>query len=168
MSDIKQAQAAYQDFTRLFESIILSTVDEKGQPNASYAPFVEDDSKSFYIFVSDLSTHTRNLSSVGKGSIMFIEDESKSQQIFARRRLTFDCIAKLITRETEEWNQLADLFEKRFGELIGVFRNLADFRIFKLTPTEGRFVVGFGAAYKISGDDLNNLTQIKGGGHGNK
>ena len=168
MSDIQQAQAAYQDFTGLFESIILSTANEEGEPNASYAPFVEDEIKNFYIFVSGLSTHTLNLSTTGKGSVMFIEDESQSKQIFARRRLTFDCSAELITREAEEWNKLADLFEKRFGELINIFRGLPDFRIFKLTPRDGKFVVGFGAAYKINGDDLNKLTHIKGGGHGSK
>ncbi len=168
MSDIKQAQAAYQDFTSLFESIILSTVNTEGKPNASYAPFVEDESKNFYIFVSGLSTHTRNLSAVGKVSVMFIEDESKSQQVFARRRLTFDCIAELIIRESQEWHKLADLFEKRFGELINVFRDLPDFRIFQLTPTEGKFVVGFGAAYKINGDNLDNLVHIQGGGNGDK
>ncbi|MEO1378228.1 MAG: HugZ family protein, partial [Cyanobacteria bacterium J06635_10] len=37
---------------------------------------------------------------------------------------------------------------------------LADFRIFKLTPYNGRFVIGFGAAYHISGDNLDKLIHV--------
>ncbi len=162
MSQIEQVQAAYQGFTDLFESLILSTVSEENLPNASYAPFVMDEAKNVYIFVSGLSAHTRNLYANSQACIMFIEDESKTEQIFARRRLTFDCSASLIERETPEWNQIADRFEERFGDMIQVFRSLADFRIFQLTPREGRFVIGFGAAYKISADDLNNLQHVKG------
>lgn len=160
MSKIEEAQAAYQGFTQQFESLILSTVSEDNQPNASYAPFVMDEVNNFYIFVSGLSTHTRNLY-VNQACIMFIDDESKTEQIFARRRLSFDCSPSLIERETKEWNQISDRFEERFGEMIQLFRSLPDFRIFKLTPTQGRFVIGFGAAYEITVDDFNSLKHIK-------
>jgi heme iron utilization protein len=36
-------------------------------------------------------------------------------------------------------------------------KSLADFRIFKLRPYSGRFVVGFGAAYAIDPNDLGQL-----------
>ncbi|MGI8504964.1 MAG: HugZ family protein [Hassallia sp.] len=162
MSKIEEAQAAYQNFTNEFQSLILSSVNQENQPNASYAPFVMDEAKNFYIFVSGLSPHTRNLYANSQACILFIDDESKTEQIFARRRLTFDCSASLIERETAEWNQIANSFEERFGDMIQVFRGLADFRIFKLTPHEGRFVVGFGAAYQITADDFNSLKHIKG------
>jgi heme iron utilization protein len=160
MDKLEKAQAEYDIFPQQFQSIVISTVNEQGVPNASYAPFVIDDSKNIYIYVSGLSIHTQNIYANPRVSVLFIEDESKSQQIFARQRLSFDCTANLIERETENWYQIVDLFQSRFGEIVEIFRGLADFRIFKLTPSEGRFVIGFGAAYYISGDNLNELIHI--------
>ena len=93
-------------------------------------------------------------------SVLFIDDEIKTKQIFARRRLNFDCTTTLITRETEKWQEIVDKFEIRFGELISTLRSLPDFRILQLTPNTGRFVIGFGTAYNISSDNINQLVQI--------
>ncbi|WP_017651685.1 HugZ family protein [Fortiea contorta] len=162
MNQLEKAQAEYKTFLSGFASVIISTVNSQGIPNASYAPFVSDDSKNIYIYVSGLSTHTKNIDVNPRVSVLLIEDESLSKQIFARRRLNFDCTATLMERETEEWQQIVDQFQERFGDIIEVLRGLADFRIFRLTPDEGRFVVGFGAAYNISGDNLDQLVQITG------
>ncbi|MBD2775230.1 HugZ family protein [Iningainema tapete] len=160
MSQFENALAAYQGFTDQFQSVMLSTVSADGLPNASYAPFVIDESKNIYIYVSGLSPHTQNLYAVPRVSVLFIDDESQTKQIFARRRLTFDCSASLVERDTELWNQIVDNFEARFGELIQMFRSLPDFRIFKLTPNNGRFVIGFGAAYEVDPNNFDTLIQI--------
>ena len=162
MPSIEQAQAEYEKFPEQFASIILSTVDAQGVPNASYAPFVLDEAKNIYIYVSGLSPHTKNISANPLVSVLFIEDEAQTKQIFARRRLTFDCRATLLERDTPNWIEIAEKFQARFGEIIEMLRSLPDFRIFQLTPQNGRFVVGFGAAYQIGGDNLNQLTQITG------
>ncbi|MFH7027761.1 MAG: HugZ family protein [Heteroscytonema crispum UTEX LB 1556] len=162
MSQLEKAQAEYQNFTEKVESAIISTVNAEGMPNASYAPFVMDESKNIYIYVSGLSSHTKNIYANPNVSVMFIEDETKSKQIFARSRLIFDCRASLIERESDEWNKIVAQFQTRFGEIIEMLRGLGDFRIFKLTPSEGRFVIGFGAAYRISGDNFDQLVQITG------
>jgi putative heme iron utilization protein len=162
MSQIEKAQAEYETFPQTVESIIIGTVSTEGIPNASYAPFVMDEAKNIYIYVSGLSTHTQNLHGNPHVSVLFIEDESQCEQIFARRRLSFDCTATLMERETEVWNQIVAQFQARFGELIEVFRGLADFRIFCLTPTAGRFVIGFGTAYKIRGEQLDKLVHLTG------
>lgn len=162
MSQLEKAQAEYEHFTDEFSSIIIATVNEEGIPNASYTPFVMDELKNIYIYVSGLSIHTQNIISNSLVNVLFIDDESKTKQIFARRRLSFDCIASLIERDTDKWNALVDKFHSRFGEIIEMLRSLPDFRIFQLTPSQGRFVIGFGAAYHISGDNLHQLTHIKG------
>jgi heme iron utilization protein len=162
MSQFEAIEAAYQVFTEQFKSIIISTVDQNGIPNASYAPFVIDNSKNIYIFVSGLSTHTQNLQVVPKASVLFIDDESNTQQIFARRRLNYECTASLLPRDTQSWIQVISNFEARFGNIIQLMRDLPDFRIFKLVPSGGRFVVGFGAAYEIDPNDLNRLIHLTG------
>ncbi|MDB9456686.1 pyridoxamine 5'-phosphate oxidase family protein [Dolichospermum circinale CS-534/05] len=157
----KKAQAEYEKFPTEFTSIIMSTVNKEGIPDASYAPFVSDEDKNIYIYVSGLATHTQNIHNHPFVSVLFIEDEVKTKQIFARRRLSFNCTAKLVERESEKWQQIVDKFQIRFGELISTLRSLPDFRIFQLTPKNGRFVIGFGAAYNISSDNINQLVLSK-------
>jgi heme iron utilization protein len=158
MSQFETALAAYQGFTDLFQSVILGTVSKDGIPNASYAPFVTDENKNIYIYVSGLSTHTQNLHAVPRVSTLFIEDEAQTEQIFARHRLILDCTATLIERDTDLWKQIVDRLGVRFGEMIQLLRDLPDFRIFKLTPITGRFIIGFGAAYEV---DPNNPSTLK-------
>ncbi|MBF2063583.1 MAG: pyridoxamine 5'-phosphate oxidase family protein [Calothrix sp. C42_A2020_038] len=160
MSQIEVATAAYRVFVSEFQSLMLGTVSKNGIPNVSYTPFVIDESKNIYIYVSGLSTHTQNLYTAPLASVMFIEDELQSQQIFARRRLTYDCSAALVERDTELWNEVLQRYEERFGEIIKTFRDLPDFRIFQLKPNKGKFVIGFGAAYNVSASDLDVLTQV--------
>jgi hypothetical protein len=160
IDQLKKAQAEYEKFTTEFTSIIMSTISKEGIPDASYAPFVIDNDKNIYIYVSGLATHTQNIHNHPFVSVLFIEDEVKTKEIFARRRLNFNCTANLVERESEKWQQIVDKFEIRFGELISTLRSLPDFRIFQLTPKNGRFVIGFGAAYNISSDNINQLIQI--------
>jgi putative heme iron utilization protein len=163
MSQLENVQAEYEKFTDEFSSIIISTVNEQGIPNASYTPFVIDELKNIYIYVSGLAIHTQNIYANPRVSVLFIDDESKTKQIFARRRLTFDCTATLLERDSDKWNKVVDQFQARFGEIIEMLRSLPDFRIFQLIPSEGRFVIGFGGIYRISGDNLDQFTPITGG-----
>ncbi|MFM7363949.1 MAG: HugZ family protein [Cuspidothrix sp.] len=160
MNQLEKAQAEYEKFPEEFTSIIISTVSRQGIPNASYAPFVMDNEKNIYIYVSGLAIHTQNIQDNPHLSVLFIDDEAKTKQIFARRRLNFDCTATLVPRETEQWQEIVDKFQIQFGELIGTLRSLPDFRILRLTPHSGRFVIGFGAAYNIHGSNINQLVQI--------
>jgi putative heme iron utilization protein len=166
MNKFEQAQAAYSTFLDDIFSIILATCSPEGVPNASYAPFILDNDRNFYIYISGLSTHTQNLAATGKASIMAIKDEAQTGQLFARERLTFECTAHELERETPHWETIADEFADEFGKIISVFRPLTDFRIVQLVPSSGRFVIGFGAAYDVSGDKLDQLVQVTGEGKG--
>ncbi len=88
-----------QTFTDNIYSVMLSTVDENAEPFASYAPFVEDSEHNYYIGVSQLVTHTHNLTVTGKAHLLFIEDESHAKGIFFRRR--FYAKARFSTLQTE-------------------------------------------------------------------
>lgn len=160
MTRLENVQAAYLKFLESFESLILATVSSDGVPNASYAPFVRDEAQNFYLYVSGLALHTRNLLAVPRASILLIEDEQNCQQIFARTRLSFECRVTPIERETPLWNAIVDGFATRFGDTIEQMRALADFQVFQLTPEQGRFVQGFGAIYRIEREDLDRLQPI--------
>ena len=163
---LEQAQEKYSTYTKSFESIILGTASHDGEPLSSYAPFVEDNHKNIYVFVSDMSKHTSNLKKNNKASVLFIQDESKTKQIYARERLNYECKVELIQRDQGQFEELMNLFDQKFGAIMKGLKEMSDFHLFKLIPESGRYVIGFGAAYDIKPDDLNQLVHLRGAGHG--
>jgi len=137
-------------------SVVLASISEKNTPLASYAPFIWEDDK-FYIFVSTLSSHTKNIQS-GSVSIMFIEDEEKTSQIYARTRAIFHCHTNLVTEEEKKSSILNKMTEVH-GEIISTLRSLSDFCLIMLTPGSGRFIQGFGKAYEI-GENLKSIKPV--------
>jgi hypothetical protein len=140
------------DLDRLLErslSLMLATADESGRPEASYAPFVRDEHGRFYVFVSELSRHTANLAAGRPVSVLIIEDEQASRQIFARLRVTYYCAAHSIERGSARWLELMDRFQQRFGEVMDLLRDLTDFTLFEIDPLEGQLIRGFGQAYRL-------------------
>lgn len=148
------------------DSLLLSTQGDE-YPEISYAPYVSDEG-CFYIFISQLATHTSNLINRPCASIMFIADEGESQNIFARERVVYKCESSEIEKGSDASIALLDKMEKHFGNIVGMLRGLSDFKLFRLTPKEGRYVVGFGKAYTIdlSAGELIHITedQVKKGG----
>ncbi|MGK7933141.1 MAG: HugZ family protein [Microcystaceae cyanobacterium] len=156
----KQALVAYQDLLQSLKSVIIGTVNDQGNPHTSYAPFIIDNQKNFYLLGSELAEHTHHLLKTRKASLLLIDDEAKTAQIFGRRRLTFNCQVTEIKRSDSIWNQMISQLTERFGETITMIASLSDFHLFKLTPTNGRLVLGFGGIYEIEEDNLETLVPV--------
>ncbi|WET51143.1 pyridoxamine 5'-phosphate oxidase family protein [Chryseobacterium indologenes] len=130
------------------KSVILATVDAEGNPNSSYAPFVQV-GNTFYILVSFMAKHTKNLSEGRKTSIMFIEDESATKQIYARERLTIEAGTSQIERDSEIWNTVVTRLKESHGKVVDVISEMGDFILIALQPIKGSYVNGFGSAYFV-------------------
>ncbi|MGX9456785.1 heme utilization protein HutZ [Photobacterium damselae subsp. damselae] len=137
----------------------LATVDNSGQPNVSYAPFVllED---GYYVLISQIAKHARNLLENPRVSLMMIEDEKTAKVLYARKRLTFEADVEKVERESAAWLLAIDGLTNRFGEIVEGLSGLADFVLFRLKPTHGLFVKGFGKAFQVSGDDLIDFVHL--------
>jgi len=143
------------------QSVLLSTQGENGDPHGGYAPFVFDDAEEtehhLIIFVSQLALHTRDLLSQPSASAMLIADESASDQIFARTRVSYQCVAEVIQKDAVRYDPLLDLMQSRHGKMMGLLRTLPDFVLFRLKPLRGQFVMGFGQAFSLTGEKLNQF-----------
>ncbi|UUM31367.1 heme utilization protein HutZ [Vibrio japonicus] len=148
-----------QAFRDSRKTLQLATISEQGIPNATYAPFAFD-SHAYYILVSDIAAHGRNLKTNRNVSILMIEDESECKQIYARKRLTFDTRAELVERNTDSWQQGVSALHARFGDIIENLSQLGDFNLYRLVPDSGRYVKGFGQAFEISGNDLLDFVHL--------
>ncbi len=132
-------------------TVLLATVSADGEPEASYAPYVDDGEGGVVVLLSRLSRHTRDLLAVPRASVLFIEAESATRQIYARRRLTLACRAVCIPRDDPQRTAWVRALHMRFGEIVDVLDGLPDFEVFHLVPASARFVKGFGQAYARRG-----------------
>jgi len=130
------------------KSVILASVDAEGIPNSSYAPFVQVDN-TLYILVSFMAKHTKNLAEGRKTSVMFIEDESATKQIYARERLTIEAAPSQIERDSDLWNTVITKLKETHGKVVDVIADMQDFILIALKPQKGSYVNGFGSAYFV-------------------
>ncbi len=151
-----------KEFRQERRTLQLATVDAEARPNVSYAPYVQNQ-EGYFVLISKIARHARNLLENPNVSLMMIEDEGSSKQLFARKRLTFDAVANVVERDTEMWHQVVGQMKERFGEIIDGLSQLEDFVLFNLKPESGLFVKGFGQAYQVSGDDLVDFVHLQEG-----
>jgi putative heme iron utilization protein len=134
-------------------SLQLATLCEDGSPYASYAPYAVGDD-CLYVLVSDIAVHGLNLARDGRASVLVIEDEDGAGELFARIRVNYRVRAEQIAPDSKAWHDGVARLADRHGERPRKLSELADFRLFRLTPLGGRYVKGFGRAYDLAGNTL--------------
>ncbi len=146
------------------QSLMLSSLDESGLPYASYAPFAIGDD-CLFILISEIAVHAINLQLHPQASVLIIEDEATAAELFARLRVFYRVRAELLQPDNTDWQQGIDCLQHKHGERINSLSQLGDFKLFRLHPEGGRYVKGFGKAYRIEGGSLTGeqLSHLRGG-----
>lgn len=138
------------------QSLLLATRGANGDAELSYAPFVCDE-RHFYIFISELAKHTQNLRSHPHASVMLIEPESEAKNIFARQRLTLNCLACEVPVSDARYASQLQALQRKFGGIVELLQGLPDFYLMSLAPCQGLYVAGFGKAIAV--DDRFRLQE---------
>jgi putative heme iron utilization protein len=159
-AQITKAARLFHELREKTSSLVLGTVGNNGFPNVSYAPFVSDEDGNFFVYLSGLSDHTTKLLTNPVAAVLLIEDESSANQIFARKRISYQCVIDLVERDDANYETILNAMSTRFGNVVNILRSLPDFYLFQLSPVSGRFVTGFGQSYELSGDNLMRLVHI--------
>lgn len=134
------------------KTLQLATVDMQGMPHISYAPFVWQD-KSFYIYLSQLASHSEYLQQTPKASLMIIRDETQSQNLFARERLIVEVNVDVVDQLAS--STVLDAMEVSLGGTVTLLRRLPDFMLFRLSAVSARYIAGFGKAFEF---DIKQMT----------
>lgn len=137
----------------------LATLGEGQQPEASYAPLVWYQG-ACYLYLSELASHTRNLKRNPALGLLLLESEAGTRNPFARRRISLQGSVSAIERHSELFTQVLAEFRQRFGKVMTMIEPLPDFHLFRVDISSGRFVRGFGQAYELGGDGLDELIHI--------
>ena len=124
-------------------SVVLGTQGSNGYPFSSYAPFYYD-GEHIYIFISNIATHAKNIQTTPRVSALFIEDESKSENIFARKRISLQCDVTSLSRDDERFNMVMENFKDKFGApMITMLMGMKDFNLYALRPIYGEASYNF-------------------------
>lgn len=148
VSELEQLQICCNDLQNSQQTLLLASRRSDGNVDISYAPYLRKDG-AFYIFISDLATHTHNLLTHPQTSILFIQPETEADNLFARQRLTFDCQVQEIMNTEARYPLLLDAMSDKFGKIFALLRSLPDFHLLELLPKQGQFVAGFGQAFVV-------------------
>lgn len=158
--DLEKYKKSYLEFMETRKGLVLSMLDGEGKPFTSCAPFVKKDGK-LYIYISQVAEHYYHMENSEWIDAMMIADESTTKNPFATERMRMRCTPKNIGNAGHD--EIFELFNAQFdSKLLDVLRGL-DFSLFELTPSMGRYVVGFGMAFDadISGEVFTHVVVDK-------
>lgn len=148
-----------ESFLETFQTLVIASLTPEGEPHASTAPYIRLEN-NFYILISTVAQHGRNLLASQRVSLLFAEDESQCIQPFARKRATIEAGVSEVGAEEENFSQVIDRFKAHFDpDLVGSLCGMSDFHLFKLSPQSGSVVMGFGKAYRLN-ENLDVVTHI--------
>lgn len=147
--DLEKYKAMYQNFLYRRHTAVLSFVDENGKPFSSITPIIRKNNK-FYIYISLIAEHYKLAENSDFIDVLIHADESETKNKFATERVRFTCKPHKLGNEGHDG--IFELFDATFGEKTMKLLRGLDFSLFELTPGEGRYVAGFGLAFKVTLD----------------
>jgi putative heme iron utilization protein len=131
-----------------------------GEPNlAMVAVAVESDFSAFYIHISRLGKHTRDMESDPHVSLLFTEADDGRADPQTLARLSLQGTADPLSRTDPGYERLKRLYLTRFPEAEKLF-SLGDFNLWRISPKGGRFVAGFAQAFNIVPETLRKVSSL--------
>lgn len=134
----------------------LATVDREGVPSISYLPFAMVDG-AFGIVVSRLAVHSVSLLARRPASVLLVDAGAPLSDAYARARFSIGVAASPQAAGSSSAAAIWSALERRQGETVRTLRTLPDFDAISLAPISGRLVLGFAAAYDLSGASVAEL-----------
>lgn len=128
----------------------------KGEPAVSMVPFVLPvGGTELIIHVSGLATHTRDMREHPRVALLVTADASGPWPPQALPRVSLTADARSLPRDSAEAEAARAAYLARFPESAPTFE-LGDFGLVALRPVAARLVAGFGRAYSLVGEALQD------------
>lgn len=158
-TDLQQLQPEINRLHTECLSLIMATLNDQNEPNASYTPFAWQNN-CFYILVSGMATHTVNLQQNPNLAVLLVDDESKTKNIYARVRLSYQVRAEAVDKNSDEYGGALAALTARAGKTAELVASLPDFVMYRLQPSKGTLVQGFGKAFVFDPVERAGATQL--------
>ena len=131
-----------------------------GEPNlAMVAVAFADDFSAFYIHVSRLGKHTRDMEKDARVSLLLTETDDGRADPQTLARFSIHGTADPVTKTDSGSERVKGIYLARFPEAKKLL-SLGDFGFWRITPKEGRFVAGFAQAFNIVPETLKKISSL--------
>ena len=125
----------------------LATADENGAPQAAMVAYAFNDQfTEFYIHVSQLSTHTKQMLAKPTISLVISEPDTGEGDPQTLARLSISGLVRTIERGSKDYEKAKNAYLNRLPTAEQLF-GFGDFVLFALVPESIRFVGGFAQAH---------------------
>jgi putative heme iron utilization protein len=131
----------------------LGTIHDGGPNLAMVAYAFADDFSSFYIHVSNLGKHTRDMEIDPHVSLLITEADDRRPDPQTLVRVSIQGTAMKIEKNEPEYERIKTIYLARFPEAEQLF-SFGDFHLWAIRPGGGRFVAGFGQAFNLLSETL--------------
>jgi putative heme iron utilization protein len=123
-------------------------------PYVSLAPYAAaHDFGLFFVHLSRLAVHTRNLQADPRAALMIAEADTGAGDPQTLARVSLQVTARPLARDSAGYTEARGRYTARFPASAPIF-DLADFDLYELVPAEGRFVAAFGRIFNLTADHL--------------
>jgi putative heme iron utilization protein len=146
-------QEALATLRRLLQQQTIAALGtlHRGEPYVSMVPYAVDEATSrFFIHVSALAAHTRDMAEHPRVSLLIIAPED-GRPPQARARATVQGEAAAVAADSPAYAAAKSLYLARFAQSSEIFA-LADFSLFAIRPLSVRFIGGFAQAISLTAD----------------
>jgi putative heme iron utilization protein len=128
-----------------------------GAPYVSMVPYAfAPDASGFIIHVSGLASHTRDMRTDARVSLLVMQEENGGTSALALARASIQGTALELASDSPDLPALRAAYLERFPEALPMF-GFADFSLFKIQPESVRFVAGFAQAHTLSGESFRQM-----------
>jgi putative heme iron utilization protein len=128
---------------------VLTTAGPDG-PMGSSVPFLPgEDWTRFYVHLSQLAAHTRNVQSDPRVGLFLCEPDEPAKNPFALKRVSFQGLAEKVDRASSAYAAIAARYQAHLPQGAMMFQ-LADFQLWELRMQSALLVLGFGQAYRAT------------------
>jgi putative heme iron utilization protein len=149
----------------LDDALVASlAVLEDGAPSLSLVGFVVTRGPArFYLLLSELSAHTAALRADPRCSLMLhaLPSPDDPNANHALTRLIVKGRARFLSRTEAGEAGATSRYRARYA-IADTLLGLSDFHFVEIVPQGATFIAGFGRAYRVSGEDLEELEHVGG------
>lgn len=155
----RQSEQTLAQLIRTTRIAALGTLHD-GAPNiAMVAVAFADDFSEFYIHVSKLGKHTRDMEADPRVSLLLTETDDLRADPQTLTRLSLQGTAEMLPRTAPGYERVRNIYLSRFPQAEQFF-SLGDFNIWTVRPKGGRFVAGFAQAFNVTPEALGKVSAL--------
>lgn len=148
-----QFQQLLARLIRTQRTAALGTLHE-GAPLVSMVLYVPTaDFSAFYIHISRLAQHTQAILRDPQVGLLIAEPDTGGQDPQTSARVSLQGTATEVLRPDADYEAIRTRYLQRFPTATMTL-SLGDFAFFRIVPSRGRFVAGFGQIFNVTGATL--------------